>query len=245
MKDVNHHARLGFALLVGLSLSIFTEGAPASASAGHEITGDYRYTFHDPETPADAKAHACREAAKASVSRSAAFRDATASVVDSAWMGEMLEAVVRDALQDLQIVEQVQKETTVSCTVKGRLDPQDVTRVLVTQMKGRPELNQPGLDQNRALKILRTYEDREGNLLVVFQALRRLDWLSTAYQGSLREQADIMVEFYDGQGQLLSQTRVAARKTTTGDDVMNPGEVGTRKIGRPAGAKTYRVWVAK
>ena len=101
------------------------------------------------------------------------------------------------------------------------------------------------LDQNRALKILSAREEADGTLVVTYQALRRLDWLGTAYQGGLRESADVMVDFYDEQGVLVRSSRHPARKTVTGDDVMNPGEVGTLRVVKPLNAKTYRVWVVK
>ena len=105
--------------------------------------------------------------------------------------------------------------------------------------------NELGVDQNRALKILSTREDLDGTVVIVYQALKRLDWLGTAYQGTLREAADVMVDFYDDQGILLRSTRHPARKTATGEDVMNPGGVGTLKVARPLNTKTYRVWLVK
>ena len=108
-------------------------------------------------------------------------------------------------------------------------------------------LNDPaalGTDQNRAIKILNVQDDREGHLLVTFQALRRLDWQNTAYQGTLRDQADVMVEFFDAQGLLLATARIPARKTQGGDDVMNAGQVGVHKIPKPLNTASHRVWVA-
>ncbi len=237
--------RAGIPLLTGFTMTLALTAGFGVATAATEVMGDYRYAYHAPETADQAKTHACREASRAAVGRSEAFREATAPFVDSPFMRELLDATVRDALKDVQIVEQVEKGATVSCTVKGQLDQQDVSQVVLRQMRGRPELTQPGLDQNRAVKLLRTNEDKDGNVIVIFQALRRLDWQSTHYQGSLREQADIMVEFYDEQGQLLSQARYPARKTIAGDDVMHPGEIGTRKIAKPAGTRSFRVWVPK
>ncbi len=232
-------------LLTGFTMTLALTTGSGVAAAATDVMGDYRYSYHAPETADQAKALACREASRAAVSRSEVFRDATATFVDSPFMRELLDDTVRDALKEVQIVDQAEKGATVSCTVKGQLDPEAVSQVVLRQMRARPELTQPGLDQNRAVKVLRTNEDKDGNVIVIFQALRRLDWLSTHYQGSLREQADIMVEFYDEQGQLLSQARYPARKTSVGDDVMLPGEIGTRKIAKPAGTRSFRVWVPK
>jgi len=82
-------------------------------------------------------------------------------------------------------------------------------------------------------------------IAVQYQALKRLDWLGTHYQGGLRESADIMVDFYDDLGVLLRTDRFPARRTATGDDVINPGATATLKVTKPAAAKTYHVWLVK
>ena len=210
-----------------------------------DISGDYRYTFHLPETVAQATEHACLEAKRAAVGRSATFRQATAAVVDSGFTRQLLEAVTQDGVTDAEVVQHSGKGTTVACTVKGRLDQEAVNRILMAQLQADSVPDQLAMDQNRALKLLRVEEDQNGHLLVEFQARRRLDWLNTAYPGSLREEANIMVEFYDAQGRLIAQSRYPARKTETGDDVMTPGEVGSLTIIKPTTAKSYRVWVPK
>jgi hypothetical protein len=60
-------------------------------------------------------------------------------------------------------------------------------------------------------------------IAVQYQALKRLDWLGTHYLGRLRESADIMADLYDDQGVLLRTERFPARRTATGEDVMNSG----------------------
>ena len=95
------------------------------------------------------------------------------------------------------------------------------------------------------MRILSVREEGSGTITVQYQALKRLDWLGTHYQGGLRESADIMVDFYDGQGFLLRTDRFPARRTATGDDVMNPGATAILKVTKLAAAKTYRVWLVK
>jgi hypothetical protein len=72
-----------------------------------------------------------------------------------------------------------------------------------------------------------------------------LDWLGTHYPDGLRESADIMVDSYDDQGFLLRTDRFPARRTPTGEDVMNPGATAVPKVRKPAAAKTYRVCLVK
>ena len=55
-------------------------------------------------------------------------------------------------------------------------------------------------DQIRALRIHRVREEGADTIAVQYQALKRLDWLGTHYQGGLRESADIMVDLNDDQG---------------------------------------------
>jgi len=101
------------------------------------------------------------------------------------------------------------------------------------------------LDQNRALKIISVREEQDGTIVVAYQALKRLDWLGTAYPGGLRELADVMVDFYDAQGALIRTARYPARMTPSGVDVMSPGEIGIRKVTKPLNARSYRVWLVK
>jgi hypothetical protein len=197
--------------------------SPPTADNGPlEITGDYRYTYHEPETAADAKETACMEAMHQAVSRTAAVREQTASIVDSVLMKNLVHTLATKYVTDKQIVQQSEKGHTVYCKVKGMFYAGEVERVLVGQTVGNGE---PGLDQNRALKILSVRE--------------------AAYQGTLREAADVMVDFYDDQGALLRSMRYPARRTGSGDDVMSPGEIGTLRVVKPLNTKGYRVWLVK
>ncbi|MEX5215320.1 MAG: hypothetical protein NW703_14285 [Nitrospiraceae bacterium] len=235
----------GASSIMGLFAMVVLSGLPQTAEATKiEVTGDYRYTFHAPETPADAKALACREAARMAVSASSVYREATVSLVDSALDRQILDQVVKDSLKDSRILEQTEKGTTVSCKVSGWLDPEEVARIVLAGVRGSTETAALGADQNRIIKILNVQDDREGHLLVTFQALRRLDWQNTAYQGTLRDQADVMVEFFDAQGALLATTRIPARRTQGGDDVMSAGQIGVHKIPKPLNTASHRVWVA-
>jgi hypothetical protein len=207
-----------------------------------DIVGDYRYAYHEPETVVEARQVACFEALRQAISTTAAVRERTASIVDSKSFHALIHTLAAQQAGNQQILQQSEKGGTVYCKVKAVFQPDDVGRVLMAQSAGGNEL---AGDQNRALKILSTREDPDGTVVIAYQALKRLDWLGTAYQGTLREAADVMVDFYDDQGILLRSTRHPARKTATGEDVMNPGEIGTLKVARPLNAKTYRVWLVK
>jgi hypothetical protein len=194
---------------------------------------------------ADAKVVACEEALRHAVANSPVVREQTASLVDSAAHRDLVQLLVSSYVRDLQIVEHTEKGRTVYCKVKGTLQPEEVQRAARTYpvpVSNGKETS--ALDQNRALQIVNV-RDEPGFLLVTYRALKRLDWIGTAYQGSLRENADLMVDFLDEQGTLIRTDRYPARRTPTGDDVMNPGEVGVRKIIKPSNAKTYRVWLVK
>ncbi len=223
-------------------LTLGTSVQAASEQSRIDITGDYRYAYHQPETPAEARQHACMEALHQAVSTSAAVREHTAAIVDSKLFHTLVHTLATQHVTDQQILQQSEQGRTVYCKVKAVFHADAVEEVLLAQTTAGTE---QALDQNRALKILSAHEEADGTLVVTYQALKRLDWLGTAYQGSLRESADVMVDFYDEQGVLVRSSRHPARKTSTGDDVMNPGEVGTLKIVKPLNAKTYRVWVVK
>ena len=209
-----------------------------------EITGEYRYAAHLFEPIADAKDLACREAFRLAVVNSALYRDQTASVVDSPLLRDLAYKLASRHVHDRQIVEQTERGRTVSCRVKGFLPAEESVRVIRTELAGGPPKSE-GLDQNRALRILSVKEESGGTLAIQYQALTRLDWLGTHYQGGLRESADIMVDFYDEQGLLVTSERYQARRTAAGDDIMNPGAVGLITVPKPAAAKSYRVWVVR
>jgi len=235
----------GSGALLALVLPCVVLGASAQAASEQarvDVSGDYRYAYHEPETVEEAKQHACTEALYQAVSNTAAVREQTGSIVDSKLFRTVVHTLASKHVSDHHIVHQSEKGHTVYCKIKAVFHADQVERVLIAQTTGGPE---PGLDQNRALKIVSAREDTDGALVIEYQALKRLDWLGTAYQGGLRESADVMVDFYDDQGLLVRSSRHPARKTVAGDDVMNPGEVGTLRIAKPVNAKTYRVWVVK
>lgn len=223
-------------------LTLATSTQAAAEQSLVDITGDYRYAYHQPETPAEARQHACMEALHQAVSTTAAVREHTAAIVDSKLFHTLVHTLATQHVTDQQVLQQSEQGRTVYCKIKAVFHADAVEQVLLAQTT---RATDQALDQNRALKILAAHEEADGTLVVTYQARKRLDWLGTAYQGGLRESADVMVDFYDEQGVLVRSSRHPARKTATGDDVMNPGEVGLLKIPKPLNAKTYRVWVVK
>lgn len=235
----------GCGALVAIAVQCLAVVAPVQASPDNgrvEITGDYRYAFHQPETLTEAKQHACAQALHLAVSNSEAVKERTATLVDSPFFHRLVHTLATQHVSDQQVVQQSEQGRTVYCKVKALFQTDAVEQVLLAQTVSGTD---QALDQNRALRILNAHEETDGLLVVTYQALKRLDWLGTAYQGGLRESADVMVDFYDEQGVLVRSSRHPARKTATGDDVMNPGEVGTLRIAKPQNAKSYRVWVVK
>jgi hypothetical protein len=209
-----------------------------------EIAGEYRYAARESESVAEAKSLACREAWRQAVTNSSLYREYTTAVIDSPLLRELSYTLANRHVHDPQIVEQTERGRTVSCRVQGYLQTDESVRVIRTQLTSGSSANE-GVDQNRALRILTVKEDATGAIAIQYQALKRLDWLGTHYQGGLRESADIMVDFYDEQGLLMKTERYPARRTVTGDDVMNPGAIAVLKVTKPAGSKTYRAWLVK
>jgi hypothetical protein len=231
---------LAVATLQGLPLhaDALMNAQPAST----EISGDYRYTFRESEAIGDAKEHACREALRLAISAFPAVREHTTSPVDPAFSGDLVLLLASQHVTNVQILEQTQKGRTIYCKVRGNLQPDTVAQIVRAQLRiTGPE---GGLDRNRVLQIM-DIEDREGTVVVTYKALRRLDWTSTAYDGSLQGLADVMVDFFDSEGTLIRTHRHPARKTLAGDDVMYPGQVSVFKAPRPLQTKSYRVWLVK
>jgi len=219
--------------------------APAAEPARLELMGAYRYTYHDPMGPAEAKKLACTEATRMAVESSRYFIDATSTIVDSQLVRDLAQKLISNYLKDVQIIEQSEKSQTVYCKVKGYLNPEDANAVIVTEVNRGPASEPPGIDQNRAIKIISVQERKDGAVAVVYKALKRLDWLSTAYDGSLRESADVMIEYFDDQGIPVGSDRHPGRVRPDGREVMNPGEISMHTFRKPAGTKSYRVWLVK
>lgn len=221
----------------------------ASESASVQITGDYRYAYHDPETAAQAEEIACREALRLAVSAAAPVREQIGSVVDPTLFQELVHTLAAQHVTDYQTVEQFHKGKTVYCKVRGALNPAAVQQVFATQTHTVVEakataVSPGGLDRNRVLQLI-AVEEQDGMIVVTYQALKRLDWSTTAYPGSLQGLADVMVDFYDGEGILIRTYRHPARRTLAGDDIMQPGQIGVLKVPRPLNTKNYRVWLVK
>jgi hypothetical protein len=246
------YARLTVTLIIWLTVSgtlMLPASHASNESTSVQITGDYRYAYHDPETPTQAQDFACREALRLAVSTAAPVREQTGSVVDPILFRELVHTLATRHVTDYQTVEQFRKGRTVYCKIRGILDPEVVQQVFETQSRMVPErqsASAPGgeLDRNRVLQIM-AVEEQDGTIIVTYQALRRLDWSTTAYAGSLQGLADVMVDFYDSDGVLIRTYRHPARRTSGGDDVMQPGQIGVVKVPRPLHAKTYRVWLVK
>jgi hypothetical protein len=237
------------ACLVVFGTPILPTADASNESTSVQIAGDYRYAYHDPETPAQAQDFACREALRLAVSTAAPVREQTGSVVDPILFRELVQTLATRHVTDYQTVEHFRKGRTVYCKVRGILQPEIVQQVF--EAKSRPALEGQEssasggeLDRNRVLQIV-AVEEQDGTIIVTYQTLRRLDWSTTAYAGSLQGLADVMVDFYDGEGVLLRTYRHPARRTLGGDDVMQPGQIGVLKVPRPLHAKTYRVWLVK
>lgn len=206
-----------------------------------EITGDYRYAVRETESPAEAKALACREAWRQAIATSAVYREHTAAVVDSELLRQLVDQLA--ARYAAQVVEETEQRQTVFCKVRGIVPKDDMAFAIRTQLAGGVPVAH-GVEQNRALRILSVREEH-GVILIQYQALKRLDWLGTHYQGGLRESAEIMVDFYDDAGVLMKTERYPARRTPSGDDVINPGTVAVLKVTKPANAKTFHAWLVK
>ncbi|MCC6139641.1 MAG: hypothetical protein IT389_03385 [Nitrospira sp.] len=238
------HATTSVLLLSALIALPLPSQAAESMNSRLEIAGEYRYAARESESVADANALACREAWRQAVIDSSLYREYTASVIDSPLLRKLSYTLADHHVHDPQVVAQTERGRTISCRVQGYLHIDESARVMRTQLTGGPAPAE-GIDQNRVLRILTVREESSNIIAIQYQAIKRLDWLGTHYQGGLRESADIMVDFYDDAGLLLKTERYAARRTPSGDDVMNPGAVAILKVAKPAEAKTFRVWLVK
>lgn len=242
----NASAPAAFLIFLGMALSMagLESFAAGTETPKMELVGAYRYHYHDPMSLTDATALACQEAAKLAVSSSRLFIDSTGSVMESQLLRDLVHRIATTYLKEIQVLEQTEKGRTVYCKVRAFMNPDEVKAVIQTEVNRSLDAD-PGIDANRALKILSVRDAQEGKSVeVVFKALRRLDWRNTAYEGSLRESADLMIDYYDDKGTPIAGDRYPARKAAPGD-IMNPGQIAVHKFAKPVNAKSYRVWLVK
>ena len=243
-----------FNVTLAIFLAVLGAVRTPAADAANEtpsvrITGDYRYASHDPETATQAQDTACREALRLAVSTAAPVREQVGSVIDPTAFRQLVHTLAAQHVTDYQILEQFQKGKTVYCKVSGTLQAEAVQSVFAAQTQTALEAkgttaSSGGLDRNRVLQLI-AVEEQDGAIVVTYQALRRLDWSTTAYDGGLQGLADVMVDFYDNEGILIRTHRHPARRTLAGDDVMQPGQIGVLRVPRPLNTKSYRVWLVK
>lgn len=242
--------RIRLALLLAWGLCLGLPWSALGQTEGGErleIVGDYRYTFHPPASRAEATNIAYTEAVRMAIDHSRVFIESTANVTDQQLLNQIRQVIASGYLKDMQVTEQVEKERTVYVKVRATVNPREIKAVIAREVNRQglgPEGEPPGLDQNRALKILSVREEDDGTVAIVFKALQRLDWLNTAYDGSLRESADLMIDFYDEEGVPLISERLPARKAAIGE-VLNPGQIGVHKVKKPPRARSYRAWLVK
>jgi hypothetical protein len=197
-----------------------------------EFSADYRYAIRPSENVEVGKQIAFAEALRLAVEFAPFFRKVTADVVDSPLLRKLVEEILSKALHTAEIVEQSVEERTVYVKL----------RVLLDEEKARA-LIEAELHQNRALRILDVQVEANAVLAVTFQALRQVDWLTTAYPGSLRGQGDLLVTFYDAQGNPLQMDRFPARKAVA-NEILMPGQIAIHRFPIPPGANSYQVEVA-
>jgi hypothetical protein len=250
MKSPATTLNVTLAILLTVLGGVGTPGAhAANGSTSVRISGDYRYAYHDPETATQAQEIACREALRLAVSTAAPVRELVGSVVDPIIFRQLVHALAAQHITDYQVLEQFHKGKTVYCKVSGTLQPETVQSVFAAQTQTAVEAkgitaSSGGLDRNRVLQLI-AVEEQDGMIVVTYQALGRLDWSNTAYDGGLQGLADVMVDFYDHNGILIRTYRHPARRTMAGDDVMQAGQLGVLKVPRPLNTRIYRVWLVK
>jgi len=236
-------AALTFVSISGLMLS-----APHEVGAqGHpvQIVADYRYASHPGESLAEARNIAYAEAIRLAISSSPLFKEHTSTLVDSKLLSDLVQKIASGYLREIKILEQSENGRTAYCKVQVNIMPEEIETLIDRELSRTSGREPTGLDWNRALQILRVQEDQEGNIQVVYKALKRLDWLHTAYDGSLQDSANVMIDFYDSKGVLTGSDRYPARKTSTGEDIMAAGRTGVITFKKPVNARSYRVWLVK
>lgn len=213
-----------------------------------ELVGEYRYAVSPLEGLETAKQTAVANAVRFAIVSSNVFREATASVVDHPLLEHLVEKIIAQGIDDIHVITQQVEGNTVHTSIRAVLNETTMNTLIAQELwnnieKG-PAKGKPNR-QNRALLILNVSEDSSGMVAVAFQALQRLDWMTTGYDGGLQDQGDLLITFYDAQDRPLRTDRFPARRAGADDrDVLVPGQIGIHYFPKPLNASSYEVWVA-
>jgi hypothetical protein len=216
-----------------------------------ELTGEHRYAVRPLESLEAAKQTTIANAVRLAIINSDLFREGTASVVDRPLLEDLVDTIISQSVENVQVIAHQVKGNTVHTKTRVVLNDQAMNTLIAQELgntmtkEGEPAETRANR-QNRALRILDVSEVSGGTVAIVFQALRRLDWMTTAYVGGLRDQSDVFITFYDTQGRPLRTDRFPARKAGADDrDVLVPGQIGMHQFPKPLTASSYEVWVAR
>lgn len=240
----------GWILKTAMILTVVMPGT------GHalELLGEYRYAIQPLETLETAKQTTTNNALRLAIVRSDMFKEATESIVDRPLFEGLVDSIMSRGIEEVQVVAQQVQGRTVHTKIRATLNEQATNRLIAQALrgtmtdivKGEPTEPKEANQQNRALRILEVKDAPQGTVAVAFQALRRLDWMNTAYFGGLRDQGDILITFYDAQGLPMRTDRVPARMAGADDrHTLAPGQVGIHYFPKPLGAASYQVWVPR
>jgi hypothetical protein len=244
---LRHICRGGWVVGTGLILATLLPGTGQAL----ELMGEYRYARGPLESLEAAKQTTRTNAVRQAIVTSDLFREATATLVDHQLLERLVATIMDNAVEEVEVLAQQVEGRTVHARVRTVLNEQAIHTLIAqergnTMLRGGEPADPQANRQNRALRILDISEDEErGTVAVVFQALRPLDWMSTAYVGGLGDQADLMITFYDHEGRPLRTDRFPARKSGADDrDALAPGHTATHHFPKPLHAASYDVWVA-
>lgn len=248
VREPNRQVFLGkWILKTALVLAVLLPGTVQAL----ELIGEHRYAMRPLESLEAAKQTSAANAVRFAIVSFNMFRDATASVVDRPLLEHLVDTIISQGVEEVQVIAHQVEKGTVHTKIRAVLNEQTMNTLIAQKLgntitsEGDPAEAQANR-QNRALRILDVSEDARGTVAVVFQALRRLDWMTTAYVGGLRDQGDLFITFYDTQNRPLRTDRFPARKAGADDrDVLATGQIGIHHFLKPLNASSYAVWVAR
>jgi hypothetical protein len=219
-----------------------------------ELLGEYRYAVQPLETLEAAKQTTTDNALRLAIVRSDMFKEATKSIVDRPLFEDLVDNIMSRGIEEVQVVAQQVQGRTVHTKIRATLNEETTNTVIAQALRGastdtvggEPIEPKEANQQNRALRILEVKDAPQGTVAVAFQALRRLDWMNTAYFGGLRDQGDILITFYNAKGLPMRTDRFPARMAGADDrHTLAPGQVGIHYFPKPLGTASYHVWVPR
>lgn len=202
-----------------------------------KVTGEYSYTYGDSESLLEAKSLCYTMAIRNAIESLTVFVQSTATVDNYQLKNDLIQMISSGYIDELNIDKEKVNGRTIYYSISGYVNPIVVKQIIQNKVKTNNQGKLPGIDENKALKILRIDESRH----YIKSGLDNFDYIYVLYQAKESYQFTdyIMIDYYNYNGESLTGDKAQTESN------LSPGEIRGLKFKKPENAYSYRVWLVK